>query len=86
MAYDLDPTGKSLRNKVIGETKSLSLVPGLSHLFIILDNGPFYAESFFVTYTPSVGEPRNLLPDVDYYPVFHYSEATRKINAPKDIL
>lgn len=82
MAYDLDPTGKSLRNKIINETKSISLGAGLSHLFIIALDGPFYAESFFIKYTPAVGEPRVLLPDVDYYPVFPYNEATRKINAP----
>lgn len=82
MAYDLDPTGKSLRNKIIGESKSVSLIPGRPHLFIIPVDGPFFAESFFVKYTPTVGEARVLLPDVDYYPVFPYSEATRKINAP----
>jgi hypothetical protein len=82
MAYDLDPTGKSLRNKIINETKSVSLAPGLSHLFIIPVDGPYYAESLFVKYTPATGEPRVMLPDVDYYPVFPYNEATRKINAP----
>lgn len=82
MAYDLDPTGKSLRNKIINETKSISLAPGLTHLFIIPLDGPYFAESFFIKYTPTVGEPRVLLPDVDYYYVFPYSEATRKINAP----
>jgi hypothetical protein len=82
MAYDLDPTGKSLRNKVIGENKNISLLAGRSHLFIIPFDGPFYAESFFVKYTPNIGDARVLLPDIDYYPVFPYSEATRKINAP----
>jgi hypothetical protein len=82
MAYDLDPTGKSLRNKIINESKSISLGAGLSHLFIIPIDGPYFAESLFVKYTPTVGEPRVLLPDVDYYPVFPYAEATRKINAP----
>lgn len=82
MAYDLDPTGKSLRNKIINETKSITLGAGLTHLFIIPVDGPYYAESLFVKYTPAVGESRVLLPDVDYYPVFPYAEATRKINAP----
>lgn len=82
MAYDLDPTGKSLRNKIINETKTISLAPGLSHLFIIPFDGPYYAESLFVKYTSVSGESRVLLPDVDYYPVFPYAEATRKINAP----
>lgn len=82
MAYDLDPTGKSLRNKIINETKTVSLVPGRSHLFVIPFDGPYYAQSLFVKYTPVSGESRVLLPDVDYYPVFPYAEATRKINAP----
>lgn len=82
MSYDLDPTGKSLRNKVIGETKSISLSPGLTHLFLIPLDGPYYSESLFIKYTPTVGQPRTLLPDIDYYPVFPYTEATRKINAP----
>lgn len=82
MAYDLDPTGKSLRNKIINESKSIVLGAGLTHLFIIPVDGPYFAESLFVKYTPTVGSPRVLLPDVDYYPVFPYAEATRKINAP----
>lgn len=82
MAYDLDPTGKSLRNKIISEVKVLSLTPGRNHLFMIPVDGPFFSEGFFIKYTPIVGESRVLIPDVDYYPVFPYAEATRKINAP----
>lgn len=82
MTYDLDPTGKSLRNKIINETKTVSLINGHTHLFVIPIDGPYYAESLFVKYTPVVGNARVLLPDVDYFPVFPYNEATRKINAP----
>lgn len=82
MAYDLDPTGKSLRNKIVSELKVLSLTPGRNHLFMIPVDGPFFSEGFFIKYSPIVGESRVLIPDVDYYPVFPYAEATRKINAP----
>jgi hypothetical protein len=82
MEYQLDPTGKSLRNKVISETKPISLLNGKTHLFIIPFDGPYYEESLFIKYTPAVGEEKILFSGVDYFPVLPYSEATRKFNAP----
>lgn len=82
MSYDLDPTGKSLRNRIINETKPVVLASGHTHLFVIALDGPYYEESLFVKYTPAAGAERVLLPGVDYYPVFPYNEATRKFNAP----
>lgn len=82
MSYSLDPTGKSLRNKVIGETKAVALLPGRTHLFMIMKDGPFYTEGLFIKYTPHTGQPRILVPGIDYVAAFPFVEATRKINAP----
>lgn len=81
MSYDLDPTGKSLRNKIIGETKTISLPANRTHLFIIPNDGPFYAESLFIKYTPTAGQSKMLVADVDYVAVFPYTEAARKLNS-----
>ena len=82
MTHAFDPTGKALQNKIIGETKTILLAPGASYLFTIPLEGPYFAESLVIKYTPTTGTPRILSEGIDYHPSFQYVEATRKLNAP----
>lgn len=80
MTYAFDPTGKSIQNQVIGESKSISLAPGRSYLFIIPTDGPYYPDSLVIKYTPVSGVERILSEGVDYRNSLQYVDATRKIN------
>lgn len=82
MTIPFDPTGKSLYNKIIGESKSVSLIPGRTHLFVVPLKGPFFSESLVIKYTPVSGAERVLTEGVDYALGFQFAEATRRVNAP----
>lgn len=82
MTYAFDPTGKSNQNKIIGETKTISLAPGRSHLYVIPVDGPYFSDSLAIKYTPVSGAERILSEGVDYRHGFQYVDATRKINTP----
>lgn len=82
MPYPFDPTGKSTKNLVIGETRLISLPPGRVRLFAIPLNGPYFADSLVIKYTPNTGQERVLSEGVDYVNSFQYLDAASKINAP----
>ncbi len=82
MSYMFDPTGKNIQNQVIGESKTISLAPGRSYLYIIPINGPYFTDSLVIKYTPVSGVERILSEGVDYRNSFQYVDATRKINTP----
>ena len=82
MTYAFDPTGKSLQNQVIGETKPISLAQGRTRLYLIPLKGPYYSQSLTIKYTPIAGPERILVESIDYIPSFQFVDATRKANAP----
>lgn len=80
--YPFDVTGKSPRNIIIGESKSISLAAGRTHLFRVPLYGPYFMDSLVIKYTPASGPSRILTQGVDYHPSFQYVDGTRKINTP----
>ncbi len=82
MTYAFDPTGKSLQNQIIGETKPISLSQGRTRLYLIPLKGPYYSDSLTIKYTPVAGPERILVESIDYNPSFQFVDATRKVNAP----
>jgi len=78
--YLFDPTGSTLQNKVIGESKTLNLPSGRSFLFVVPAFGPFFEETLVIKHVPLTGPSKILTPFVDYNCGFQFVEATRKAN------
>lgn len=77
MSYTFDPSGTLPANKIVNELHTISGVDGISVNYVIPEFSPFFYDSLVIIDPTTSNE---LVPDVDYFPIYDYEVASSRIN------